>query len=174
METRWSRNLVQRENIVADTGTGRVQKSSRTNAASRSLILEWTESEGTYIENHVRFGNELLSALMDLSFNKISTIEHSVFSTLLELRLTRNQLRSFPHNINILFPVLHSLSLTPNCAGSEPKQHFVDRQASCCPDADISFTGTEQADIIRSAEWLASALPPNLGPPNARFGDTGR
>ncbi|KAK2954847.1 putative leucine-rich repeat domain-containing protein [Blattamonas nauphoetae] len=72
-------------------------------------ILSWMDACQTTLDILV----DIFDA-SDLSFNKISTIEHSVFSTLLELRLTRNQLRSFPHNINILFPVLHSLSLTPN------------------------------------------------------------
>ncbi|KAK2943176.1 hypothetical protein BLNAU_21904 [Blattamonas nauphoetae] len=42
METGWSHDCGQRENIVADTGTGRIQKSSRTNTASRQIINQRT------------------------------------------------------------------------------------------------------------------------------------
>ncbi|KAK2961872.1 hypothetical protein BLNAU_3309 [Blattamonas nauphoetae] len=41
MDTNWSRNLGQREDIVADTGSGRVQRSSRTNTAPRQINDVW-------------------------------------------------------------------------------------------------------------------------------------
>ncbi|KAK2945140.1 hypothetical protein BLNAU_19930 [Blattamonas nauphoetae] len=41
VEGKWSRNSGQRKNIVAHTGTGRVQRSSRTNTATRQSIGRW-------------------------------------------------------------------------------------------------------------------------------------
>ncbi|KAK2961759.1 hypothetical protein BLNAU_3196 [Blattamonas nauphoetae] len=62
MEGRWSGNLVQRENSVADTGTGRVSRKARTNAASQPIIGEWKGCEDKIIPPHAQLGNELPSA----------------------------------------------------------------------------------------------------------------
>ncbi|KAK2949243.1 hypothetical protein BLNAU_15846 [Blattamonas nauphoetae] len=61
-QDRWSQHLAQRENIVADTGTGRVQRSSRTNTDYRPFEVVWKECEEPFLLTHERFGNELPSA----------------------------------------------------------------------------------------------------------------
>ncbi|KAK2945130.1 hypothetical protein BLNAU_19920 [Blattamonas nauphoetae] len=67
MEERWCRNYGQRKNIVADTGAGRVQRSSRTNTDSRQFIGSWKECEAVFFRNIELFVSELSSTSIKAS-----------------------------------------------------------------------------------------------------------